>query len=499
MKGIFKRAFVLFLVCALFLTGGVLQVAMADQGLQCPTPPKTHTVSYEYEGVGKNDLKNYPPLPETESYAEGAPVIIEDDPIKTGYRFTGWYSYSDKITSEMTGFDMPNHDVTLKGKWTKVYTVSYEYEGAIPPSPHDIAPTDPNVYEKDHTATLLWPTVPAGYAFEGWRLNGSSQLWDDDTYKFKKKESVTFIGKWTATDYFVTYAFGGEVMPPNVTKPTDDSAYHAGVGVPVLVPGGDYTGFIFSGWKMEDGTLVSGTFPMPAKNVTLTGWFEEKAVVTPTIKVTYAYSGIDLGIANANPSSALPQEIAEHKVTDPIPLPSRTHDDYKFLGWKYEGYLEGDSYSLPDGYDGGDITITGVWEKKDTPVDPPVDPPVNPPVVVIPAYYVTYTYAGVVPSGAPAVPTLSAYFVGSSVKVAPVPQLAGYSFSGWVTADVTVANGVFAQPYKDVTFTGSWVRGSARVPNTGEAQMLLLPGIFLAAGVALAAAAFTIRSKRRGR
>lgn len=70
-------------------------------------------------------------------------------------------------------------------------------------------------------------------------------------------------------------------------------------------------------------------------------------------------------------------------------------------------------------------------------------------------YTVTYKYTGTVPDGAP-VPEVGSYSAGSTVGVEANPTIAGYTFSGWSTSDVTVSNNSFTMPSKNVTFTGSF-------------------------------------------
>lgn len=70
-------------------------------------------------------------------------------------------------------------------------------------------------------------------------------------------------------------------------------------------------------------------------------------------------------------------------------------------------------------------------------------------------YTVTYKYTGNVPDGVPTIETGS-YSVGATVGVEANPVLAGYTFSGWTSSDVTVSNNSFTMPSKNVTFTGSF-------------------------------------------
>ena len=73
-----------------------------------------------------------------------------------------------------------------------------------------------------------------------------------------------------------------------------------------------------------------------------------------------------------------------------------------------------------------------------------------------PLYDVNYEYTGTVPTGAPTLPTTSSYPEGSKVSVNNDPMLEGYTFSGWITSDVIVANKEFDMPNSTVTFRGSF-------------------------------------------
>ena len=75
-------------------------------------------------------------------------------------------------------------------------------------------------------------------------------------------------------------------------------------------------------------------------------------------------------------------------------------------------------------------------------------------------YSVNYQYTGTVPDNAPALPNSSNYKDGTSVGVENNVTLAGYTFSGWSTEDVTVTNGTFTMPNSNVTFVGSFTAKS---------------------------------------
>ncbi len=76
--------------------------------------------------------------------------------------------------------------------------------------------------------------------------------------------------------------------------------------------------------------------------------------------------------------------------------------------------------------------------------------------VEVPTYKVIYNYTGTVPGNAPELPAATEYQDGVKVGVASPINIEGYTFSGWTTSDVNVANGSFTMPTSDVTFTGSF-------------------------------------------
>lgn len=72
-------------------------------------------------------------------------------------------------------------------------------------------------------------------------------------------------------------------------------------------------------------------------------------------------------------------------------------------------------------------------------------------------YQVKYQFEGDVPNNVE-VPTTNTYVAGTTVGVAQSPRLAGYTFSGWTSDDVTVSNGTFTMPSDNVVFTGSFTK-----------------------------------------
>lgn len=71
-------------------------------------------------------------------------------------------------------------------------------------------------------------------------------------------------------------------------------------------------------------------------------------------------------------------------------------------------------------------------------------------------YPVSYQYTGTIPENAPELPVTTTYIAGTQVGVANDPLLNGYTFSGWTSSEVTIANNKFDMPEKQVVLKGSF-------------------------------------------
>lgn len=76
-------------------------------------------------------------------------------------------------------------------------------------------------------------------------------------------------------------------------------------------------------------------------------------------------------------------------------------------------------------------------------------------------YIVSYSYTGSIPPNAPNAPNNASYIPGATVGVEADPVVPGYTFSGWKTEEVTVTNGKFGMPEKNVIFVGSFTENPA--------------------------------------
>lgn len=94
----------------------------------------------------------------------------------------------------------------------------------------------------------------------------------------------------------------------------------------------------------------------------------------------------------------------------------------------------------------------------------------------IATFNIEYKYEGTLPHNAPNPPEITTYAVGASVGVASDVNIEGYTFSGWKTEDVTVENGKFIMPDKNVVFVGSFTKNIEKYKVTYKIDGIIPDG-----------------------
>ncbi|MBQ0028559.1 MAG: InlB B-repeat-containing protein [Lachnospiraceae bacterium] len=168
------------------------------------------------------------------------------EPVKSGYRFAGWYTEEadgELITADDIVATTDNH--TLYAYWTALkYRVTFNGNGGT------VSPRVKDITYDDAYGTLPVP-VREGYIFDGWftAVSGGSQVIATDIYKVA--DAQTLYAHYTAKGYKVSFdANGGETDTNEITV-AYDSAYGE-------LPEAVRTGFAFAGWytEIEDGIEV---------------------------------------------------------------------------------------------------------------------------------------------------------------------------------------------------------------------------------------------------
>lgn len=182
-------------------------------------------------------------------------------------------SLPENCTATADGFTWTPASVTptenADGSKTYVYTVTYRVK----------LDTEADGFVDD----LYYPT------------NGDTLLRFTDNEEQKTLHFAVPGVKGKAPVYSVSYEFD-ESAPAEAVAPTDSSSYKKGAPVTVQQPAG-VAGYVFNGWTL-DSSPVSGTFTMPAKNVTLIGSWSPRSDLSYT--VNYYWNTTDTKIAESD-------------------------------------------------------------------------------------------------------------------------------------------------------------------------------------------------------
>jgi Listeria/Bacterioides repeat len=176
--------------------------------------------------------------------------------------------------------------------------------------------------------------APAEYRNAGYTCTSS--------YTYSSRADVIYNYIQT---YYVTYKFNPVAF--TVTYQVDRKSYQTQScyyqdTVSVLPPALAKTGYTFSGWTSGDVTLTSGSFTMPAQNVTIQGTY---LVHSNLVKYQYADS-----IPQKN-APALPAASNYNYGTLVHVANSPSAPGYTFSGWSSSNFI------MPD----NPVTITGSW------------------------------------------------------------------------------------------------------------------------------------------
>ena len=283
------------------------KAAAADRASLEVTGIREDTVIYVSTKVNKYKLNVH------YQYEDGTPAFAEDTNLTVEYGVP--YSVA---TPDITGYTpdiplvdgiMPAHDVSVTviyriNEHTVIYMIDGEQYG------------DTETYKYGETVSIRPEAMREGSTFSGWNLKDSFKMPDED---------IIIRGTFKSNSYIVTYLV-------DESPYGDAEIYIYGEDVTVrAVPSKE--GYTFSGWDR------TGTFKMPAENVTIRGTFKVNSY-----KVTYKVDGETYGET----------EIYEYNELVTVrPDPSKS--GYTFSGWDTTG-----TFNMP----AKDIVIEGTFTKK---------------------------------------------------------------------------------------------------------------------------------------
>ena len=294
-----------------------------------------------------------------ESIAYGTTILAESIPSKIGHSFTGWSGLPST---------MPAKDVMVTGRFVaNSYEISFSLDGTIIKTAY-----------VTYGAAITPPEVPTkeGYSFSGW-VNLPSTM---------PAEDIVINGSFMVNSYVITYMVDG------VEYYTESIAYGSTVEA-IAAPAKE--GYAFSGWSEIPAT-------MPASDITISGSF---AVNSYT--VTYMVDG----------ELYKTESYAYGSSITAVEFPVK--EGHTFGGWS----------EIPATMPAGNITITGSF--------------------TVNSYTITYMVDGELYK-------TESYAYGSMVEAIAAPIKEGYTFGGWSGVPSTM-------PAKDITISGSFAVNSYTV------------------------------------
>lgn len=154
----------------------------------------TFTVSFVTDGGT--------PKPDPQTITRGGLVTKPSaDPVRSGYRFTGWYELNATHEFYFTTAAI-TADLTIYAGWKKVYTVTYNKNTGESGS----VPTGPAVYDSGTVVTIAGNTgnlTKAGYEFKGWTTtpNGSGSA----LTTVSVQSDINLYPKWVQLKYTIEF------------------------------------------------------------------------------------------------------------------------------------------------------------------------------------------------------------------------------------------------------------------------------------------------------
>lgn len=413
------------------MSSGITSSDHGNKNFTATWNAKTYTISYVLDG-GKIESAVGNPT----SYTPDSESITLINPVKAGYRFTGWSGTG--LGGNVTSVTIPSGSIGNKeytAHWaTVIYTISYDLAGG----------TDtglPTQYTVDDVHSIGSP-LRTGYTFAGW-----TQSYENFTWKSAYADTSTgFLGANSSypdsiysspivlragKTYSLSTASSGGISDLKLLTYNLDGTFKALANTVNFTPSADCIGYILAFRNHTNQSLIDSIkLSVSGKQNTVaiakgsTGNMKLTASWTVnTYKLTYDLDGGTL--SEANPATYTAE-------TDTFTLNNPTKTGYDFVGWLYNGNTSS-SVTIAKGST-GDRTYKAVWNET--------------------VYSITYNLGGGSVTGNPV-----SYTMNSATFTLKNPSRTGYSFSGWtgtgisgVTTTVTVPKGSLGNR----SYTASW-------------------------------------------
>ena len=202
------------------------------------------TVNYSSKSCQYNDSINLP------------------TPTRTGYTFDGWYD--SKTQHVVKDKYTVTNSVTFVAQWSVTkYKITYSNLA------DGVNSTENPLYYTyfDDAITIKEPTR-TGYTFLGWTTSNSSTPIKNYVIGKNREGEIYLTANWQANKYHITF---------NLDGGTGDESSNVTYGTIFKYNTPSKTGYIFAGWKLDDGTMLTDATWKIAKDCTLTATWKADA------------------------------------------------------------------------------------------------------------------------------------------------------------------------------------------------------------------------------
>lgn len=314
-------------------------------------------------------------------------------PTVAGKTFQGWKINGSVDVAKGTQYTVDkahdtdkDHKITLVAQWSSNdYEVTFNTDGGTWSSGGTGNKTTTGKYADkvkvpaaDGTALTVSKT---GYTFDAWyETDASGDLTstklDTANHTYGDKDGTVYKAKWIPIDYDVTYDSNGfgtigtgvntttnhygdtiTVKTAQQAMPDIEGTQKWNGNILSVTVDGVTTKKQFDGWTPSDGGAATGTFSMPAKDVTLTAQW------TNIYSVTYSDGGESgvTGLPSPDKVDDIPSGTS-HSISSTEP----TRTGYTFKGWISDVSGDNKTYKK-DGTNtaitvNSNITLTATWE-----------------------------------------------------------------------------------------------------------------------------------------
>ncbi len=400
-----------------------------------------YTVTYTYRGAVPTGAPALPNAGNAINVYAGAYHTVADNAELAGYDFSGWNVRDNVATVTDGSFKMPLTNVVLEGTFNArndtPYVVKYFFEGIDGQYAENESMRLNKVGMTNSVVTADIPSV-TGFIPKADNVTSGKVTFDPtlviNIYYDRAKFDVTYhiIGEIPA----------GAQIPATYNK--DDVKFGTTVNIEKDLA---LDGYVFKSWRSLQVDLTSGSFAMPANNVSIYGRFVK------LYSVKY-----DLNGGSANSGTAY-DDVTVESGTEITVKDAPYRGGYTFIGWTEsdEDYLVGDKVNVERDY-----TFKANWRKNGGNVVYPE----------IAKYTLTYDSNG-------GTEYLSEKYVEDAIaKVDKTPEKHGYVFEGWFFDEefkLPVENSRVVMD-KDVTVYAQWIEDKVPEALDGEHHFAYIVG-----------------------